>query len=150
MIIKSLCNSCLQPFEISVSVSEVPLVKEITNDEGTTCPCPRLCGGAINLVGDPTITEMSNDRRLKEPMRITGRQLYQAVGGLGLPDEIPSSADVLEALLVGAGVAETVTEEFNKAVFLHEIKLKNGTTIHFGAGLKGAQVLKITKGVNRG
>lgn len=83
-------------------------------------------------------------------MRVTGKQLYQAVNGLGLPDEIPSSVEVLEALLVGSDVVETITEEFNKAVFLHEIKLKNGSTIHLGAGLKGAQVLKITRGVDRG
>lgn len=150
MIIKSLCNSCLQPFEISVSVSEVPLVKEVTNEEGTMCPCPRLCGGSINLIGDATISEMSNDRRLREPMKVTGKQLYQAVNGLGLPDEIPTSVEVLEALLAGSEVVETTTEEFNKAVFLHEIKLKNGSTIHLGSGLKGAQVLKITKGASRG
>ncbi|TXH09041.1 MAG: hypothetical protein E6R04_09170 [Spirochaetes bacterium] len=83
-------------------------------------------------------------------MKVTGKQLYQAVNGLGLPDEIPTSVEVLEALLAGSEVVETTTEEFNKAVFLHEIKLKNGSTIHLGSGLKGAQVLKITKGASRG
>lgn len=150
MIIHSLCNSCLQPFELAISVSEVSLVKEITDEDGATCPCPRLCGGRINLVGDAVISEMAADRRLRDPIRVTGKQLYQAVNGLGLPDEIPSSKEVLEALLVGSDVVGTVTEEFNRVLFLHEIKLKNGFVIHLGAGLKGAQVLKITKGTDHG
>jgi len=145
MMIRSLCNSCMQPFEISVEVAEVSLVKEITDDAGLFCPCPRLCGGKINLVGDATIEEMSKDRRLKDPMRISGRELYRAVNGLGLPDEFPNSTEVISSFIQG-GVEEVDIEEFQGKFFIHELKLKNGSVLHLGAGLKGAQVLKITRG----
>ena len=66
-----------------------------------------------------------------EPMRVTGKQLYQAVNGLGLQIEIPGLVRSHEALLVRSDVVEP-SRKFNKAVFLHEIKLKNGSTIHLG------------------
>ena len=65
MIINSLCNSCLQPFRLIIEPADVSLVKEISDEAGETCPCPRMCGGSINLVGDPVIKTMSDDRRLK-------------------------------------------------------------------------------------
>lgn len=148
MIINSLCNTCLQPFTLIVEPGEVYLVKEISDDTGTTCPCPRKCGGAINLIGDPVIGDMSKDPRLKDPMTISGTQLYKAVMGLGLPDEIPKSEILVDSLLRASPIVKTLTETDGKHVYLHEITLENGSTIHLGSGRKGAQVLKVTKGGN--
>lgn len=146
MIINSLCNTCFQPFTLIVEPGEVYLVKEISDDTGSLCPCPRKCGGNINLVGDPVIGQMANDPRLKDPMSISGTQLYKAVMGLGLPDEIPKSAVLVDSLLRASPVVKTLTETDGKYIYLHEITLENGTTIHLGAGRKGAQVMKVTKG----
>ena len=146
MIIQSLCNSCLQPFRLIIEPKEVSLIKEISDDTGTLCPCPRSCGGMINLVGDPTIKEMGCDPRLKTPISISGTQLYQAVKGMGLPDEIPKSGILIDSLLRASPVCKTLTEEYGKDIFLHEITLENGTTIHLTSGCKGAQILKVTKG----
>lgn len=151
MIINSLCNGCFQPFQLLVEPNDVHLVKEIADEAGDTCPCPRLCGGRINLVGDPVIGAMAKDRRLKQPMSITGKQLYQAVNGMGLPDEVPKSGEVVNAILIANNVVKASWEEDPSGnIYLHELTLKNGMVVHLTSGARGAQVLKVTKGAENG
>lgn len=145
MIINSLCNTCYQAYEILVEVSDVELIKQIrVDDTGHTAKCPRLCGGFINLVGDAVIDQMSQDPRLKDPIRISGKELYQAVNGLGLPDEVPMNKDTIEMLL------KTQMESFavdatNGKFYISELRFEGGRTLHLTSGPYGAQVLKITK-----
>lgn len=143
MIINSLCNGCLQPFQLIVEPMDVPLVKELADDKGESCPCPRLCGGRINLVGQSSAPA-------REPMTLTGKQLYQAVKGMGLPDEVPKSVEAVDAILRANKVVGVDVEEHNGKYFLHELKLENGCVVHLASGIKGAQVLKITKGQAHG
>lgn len=145
MIIQSLCNTCLQPYTLLVEPSDVNLVKEVCDDEGHTCPCPRLCGGRINLVGDPIISAMNKDKRLKDPITITGKQLYQAIHGLGLPNEIPKSLPIAKSLLINTTITDVDIEEKDGQFFLHEIKLANGSVIHLASGNRGAQILRISE-----
>ncbi len=145
MIISALCNTCLQPFQLMIEPGEVALVKQIASEDGTTCPCPKLCGGAINLVGDPTISAMAADGRMREPSIISGKQLYQAVQGLGLPAEVPKSFEVVEAMFKANRVVKIDAETNNGRVYIHEIHFENGVVIHLASGIKGAQVLRMTK-----
>lgn len=145
MIVRSLCNSCLQPYTLLVMPSDVDLLRQISTNEGQTCPCPRLCGGTINLVGEPTITDAVTSRRLREPLHISGKELYQAVNGLGLPDEVAKDLTVIKALFGTSKVVGIQMEEQGENLYLHEIKLENGITVHLGAGQRGAKVLKLTK-----
>lgn len=148
MIINSLCNSCLQPFRLIIEPADVSLVKEISDENGETCPCPRLCGGSINLVGDQVIKSMSEDRRLREPMVVSGKQLYQAVMGIGLPDEVPKSVETVDSLLRANRVVKVSIEEHDGRLYLHELQLENGSVVHLASGMKGAQVLKVTRSPN--
>lgn len=150
MIFFVLCQSCLQPFELSVAPSEVPLIKDICDVKGELCPCPRLCGGKINLKGDETLKAMATDPRLKPSMKLSGTELYQAVNGMGLPDEIVRDPLVIESLLKSQPIVDVdlVLDDSSKRVFLLELKLKNGVTIHLTGGVHGAEVLKITKEVS--
>lgn len=150
MIIHALCNSCLQKFDLIVEPSQVHLVKEISDENGETCPCPRLCGGRINLFGDGLIQQMGAVPGLRDPISITGKQLYQAVNGLGLPDEIPKNREVIDSLLRSQKIVSTVIDELDGKVFIHELRLEDGLTIHLAAGLRGAQVFKITKETKNG
>ncbi len=145
MIIRTLCNSCLQTFELVLEASDLSLVKQIADETGHTCPCPRLCGGSILLVGDETSKQMATDSRLKTPLRITGKELYKAIHGSGLPDEIPRDADVLESMLKANDVTGVSVEKVNDTIYLHELYLSNGVTVHLASGQRGAQVLKMTK-----
>lgn len=143
MIVLSTCTTCFQPYKLLIQASDVGLVKEISTKEGKACPCPRRCGGEINLVGEAAgIPENTN---LREPIEITGLQLYQAVGGLGLPDEMPKDKEIVTSLLKGNKVSQVIVDEANGSLFLHSIGLDNGVTIHLTSGARGARVLKITK-----
>ena len=143
MIVRSLCNSCFQPYELMLEVSDIDLMKQIADDKGHTVPCPRHCGGRINIVGEPNIGAMTE--MLKQPLHISGKQLYQAVNGLGLPDEVPQSKVALESMLKANKVVDVVLEEWGNHFYLHELVLDNGVVYHFASGQKGAQVLKVTQ-----
>lgn len=144
MIINSLCNTCFQPYELLIEASEVELLKQIADESGHTAPCPRLCGGTINIVGDRTIAAMATDPRNRDPLRINGKELYQAVNGLGLPDELPLNKDVIE-LLLNTKVTSIVCNEIGGKYYLGEICFEGDRVMHLTSGPRGAQVLKITK-----
>ena len=144
MIINSVCSTCLQPFKILIQVSDIELVKQVSTNEGRTCPCPRLCGGEINLTGEP---ELIAGIRLREPMELTGLQLFQAVGGLGLADEIPKDVAVIDALLKTNRILSVDVQEANGNFYLNELRLEGGLIVHLSSGARGARVLKITKEV---
>lgn len=144
MMILSLCNTCLQSYQITVGLTERDLIRRIADDAGHTCPCPRLCGGSINLVGDSTITASISDPRLKSPMRISGTELFKAVKGLGLPDEIEMHIELIGPMLK-TGVKDYKLEKVFDKIYLTELKLENGITLHLTSGPHGAQVLKMTK-----
>jgi hypothetical protein len=145
VIIASLCNHCFQPFRLVVRPDEVSLLKQISDPDGLTCECPRKCGGRINLVGDDVLHAMAGDRRLREPVPLTGKELYKAVNGLGLPDEIPKSALLVEGLLTSKRVVGSHVEQVGEDFYLHELHFEGGAVMHLAAGARGAQVLKITE-----
>lgn len=145
MIVQSLCNKCYQPYTILLDPSDLPLIKQLASDDGRFVSCPRLCGGQINITMDHDVATMSKDRRLREPMNITGKQLYKAVNGAGLPDEISCSAVTILALLQANKVGSVAFESVGQDLYIHEIRLGDGVVIHLTAGQRGAKVLKITK-----
>ena len=143
MIFHTVCTSCGQSFRVNVEPGDVPLVKQLVDEETKTCPCPRLCGGRLPLSSSGGVPEDS--RVFRFPVDLTGKDLYRAVNGAGLPDEIPKDRAVIEAMLRAYRVKDVVLEESGNRYFLHAIELDNGTTVHLCAGSRGAQVLKITK-----
>lgn len=145
MIIRSVCNTCFQVYEVHSEPTDTSLLKEIISED-LMAPCPRLCGGQINMVTSGQITALANDPRLKAPLPITAKELFKAVKGAGLPDEIPKSEDVVSLLFGAARVHGVTTESLNGHVYLHEIKFENGAVLHLASGMRGAEVLKITKG----
>jgi hypothetical protein len=144
VIITTLCNGCLQPFEIQVSPDETHLIKELLN-ETQEMKCPRLCGGSILFSNNPDFLSMAKDVRLKETLRLTGKELYKAAMGFGLPDEIPMSKETVDAMLTSSPVIGVETEQVGKNIYLHELRLANKTIIHLTSGQQGSQVLKITR-----
>lgn len=145
MIVHTLCNSCLQPYRILIEAGDAHLIKQMQTEEtGKLVPCPRLCGGNISLAYDGLIDEMSKDPRLKTPLNVTAKELYKAVNGAGLPDEIPLDVDVVE-MLFSYWKVDAKVEQVDGAIYIHELQLESGHTVHLAAGQRGAQVLKITK-----
>jgi hypothetical protein len=129
---------CHQAFEIDLQASEAHLLDEIVEAD-KTCSCPKNCGGRILMVDD------DSDTLPRYPIHVTTKELYQALHGAGLPDEIPNDLNVIAALLKANTVTNLSIENFNNRLYLHEIELSDGSTIHLAAGAKGALVMKITK-----
>lgn len=143
MIIKSGCSTCFQTYKLLIQVSDIDLVKQVATNEGRSCPCPRLCGGQINLVGEPLISP--EVFQLRDPIELTGLQLFQALGGLGLPDEIPKDVTVIDSILRTHKVIGADVQEFNGNFYLNELRLEDGIVVHLTSGSRGSRVLKITK-----
>jgi hypothetical protein len=145
MIIRSVCNSCYQRYEIvcttDVKVSTAMLAQLM--DEAGMGVCPRGCGGRINLTNDATIDAVG--AYLKEPLHLTVTQLFQAAGGMPLPDEIPPSHETVSSLLIANKIEQVTLEDYNGRLFVHELHLSNCCIIHLCAGGRGAQVLKVTR-----
>jgi hypothetical protein len=145
MIVFSLCNTCWQSYDLLIESGDAPLIKEISDEQGHTCACPRLCGGVINLVGNPIYKEAMKRKNIAPTMSLTAKSLYKAVNGLGLPDELPKSQEIVESMLKANRIAEVSLEEINGKFYIHELRLENGVTLHLSSGIRGAQVLKMTK-----
>jgi hypothetical protein len=144
VITRSLCNLCLQVYEIHSEPSDAHLLKEVVNDD-LTCACPRLCGGYINILSSAATSTLATDPRLKAPMHLTAKELFRAVKGGGLPDEVPKSEDVIALLFQASKVVDVRTQTLGNRVYLNEIHFENGQVLHLSSGLRGAEVLKITK-----
>jgi len=142
MILLSLCNSCFQAYEIILGAGDMELMKSLTQGDSTAA-CPRGCGGRINMAPNDTILAMAG--KFKEPLHLTGIELYQALGGMGLPDEVPKDPEVIAALLKANKVVAVSMETVGPRIYLHEITLENGMIIHLSSGARGASVLKVTK-----
>jgi hypothetical protein len=144
MIVNSLCNTCYQVYEIRSEPEDTHLLKELMRED-LTATCPRLCGGRINIVSSVSISALAQDPRLRPPLPISVRELFKAVKGAGLPDEIPKSYEFVEALFKSTPVKSVSLEQDGNRIYLHEVHFENGSVLHLSAGLRGAQVLKITK-----
>lgn len=142
MILFTLCNSCLQPFQVTIRPEDKALVESLPDKDGLA-PCPRQCGGKISF--DHEIQDFAKDKRLRKPLHVTGKELYQAVHGMGLPDEVTDDPDIIEALFKANRIASVKMEQAMGRLFMHEILLDNGMVVHLSAGAKGAQVLKVTR-----
>jgi len=146
-MIHSICSHCLQQYRLMVSPREQGLVLQVSSEEGKECPCPRLCGGSINLTGSgPAAPESA---ALRDPITMTGAELYRAVNGLGMADEIPKSKETVESVVKANRVKDVLIEESSGRFYLHELHLENGLIVHLAGGLRGAEVLKITREVGR-
>lgn len=145
-MIRSFCQTCFQPFTIQTLPGRDNLaLLHQTMDKDGFGPCPRLCGGKINLTNNEAIEKLMTSVKLRDPLNLTLTQYYQAANGLGCPDEIPKDADILQPLLKSAQVEGMVMDIAPGGLYIHEIHFDNGFVLHLTAGSKGAMVLKVTK-----
>lgn len=143
-MIFTVCDTCLQPYRLSIGDRESVLLEQIK--ESGVVPCPRLCGGYLALDQTKMLGKAAAQKSLKDPLHLTVTELFQALHGHGLPDEIPKDELVVKALLEGSTPLNWVFERDGKNIYLHEIVLKD-VVVHLASGMRGAQILKITKKV---
>jgi hypothetical protein len=147
VILHTLCNTCFQVYEIRIEPYDKELFEELRSSMGSAqgCKCPRLCGGYILLERSKEAQALAENKLLKAPLSISVTELFGALHGTGLPDEVPNSPEVVEALLLAHQVKKVDVQQEGKRIYLHEIHLSNGSVLHLAAGMRGCQVLKITK-----
>jgi len=149
VILRSACETCFQRFLISIEEDAVGLLSDLKGDDDL-CMCPRLCGGMINVSRDSAIElviDSLSSKQVKEPIHLTVKELYRAVHGGGLPDELPKSGYATNKLLEGQIIKKVVLDDRGDGeVYLQELVLGNGLIIHMSSGLFGAQILKIVEG----
>jgi hypothetical protein len=144
--IHSLCNSCLQAYDLEFTSVDKDLIGQIEVQAGMA-RCPRHCGGLINIgpVQEFKHVVTEGNRLFKDPIHLTAQELYAAIYGNGLPDEIPRDIDVVESLMIAHKVVGTTLEMAPTGeIYLHSLKLSNDVTVHLGGGM-GPRVVKITK-----
>lgn len=146
-MIHTMCPTCRQSYRLMLSSREHELLQQIASSDGTECDCPRLCGGKIPLVGPTKVDEAVPPR---DPITLSGAELYRAVNGMGMADEIPKNRETVEALIKANRASGVIVEEAGGRFYLHELHLENGLVVHLAAGLRGAEVLKITREVGHG
>ena len=126
-------------------------MRQVAVFEDGRAQCPRLCGGFINVLGlTPVVLADVPDVKLRDPITLTGTQLYQAINGMGLPEEIPKTLSVIESLLKSKAIESFQLEEVNNRFYLHELRLSGGIKIHLTSGPRGAMILKVTEEVPDG
>jgi hypothetical protein len=141
-LLRSCCNSCFTSYEVKIEPEQRMLIAHLAGTDGMAT-CPRCGVGRLNLLNDDGISQFAD--KLKEPIHLTGEEFYQASHGMGLPDEIPGSPELVEALLKSSAVVGVSLEQVGTRIYLHELRLAGGSTIHLCAGGRGAQVLKVTR-----
>ena len=143
MVLSTLCNGCHERFDIIVAPDSGHLIAQLANEEGVT-ECPRHCGGKILLTGGEAM-QLLAAAETGPHTHLNAVELYRAIHGAGLPDEIPKSGELVEAMLKTHKVKDATVEEVGDRIYLHELVLENGSIIHLTAGGRGAQVLKVTR-----
>ena len=143
MIKYSLCNTCFQGYEIQVYPDTTHLLRDLIEEDGC-CPCPKDCGGRVNLLDSPEIKALATDPRLVS-IQLDIKEFFRAVMGAGLPDEIPTSPEAVDALLRTHRVVKTEVHQVGKFIALSRLVLENGLSLHLASGHGTAIILKITK-----
>ena len=148
MKIFSVCNTCFQTYSLITEQEYTALLKSLEELGGSLAKCPRLCGGKINIVPVEEL-KLPKNRMFKEPLELTVKELYAAIHGNGLPDEIPKDVLVVEAMLLSSKIKKVETDTIHSGIYLNSLTLENGVTIHLGGGI-GPRVVKVTKEVPDG
>lgn len=146
MKIGSVCNSCFQLYSLVIEPEDTELLGTFT--EGQLAPCPRQCGGRINVTAVKELKVPKESRMYKEPIEITVKELHAAIFGNGLPDEIPRDPLVVESMLLSHRIKSVELRDSGPikgaAIYLDSVLLENGVRVHLGGGM-GARVVKLTK-----
>jgi len=86
-------------------------------------------------------------RKTGQPIaELTAQQFWTATNGFGMPDEIVTEPETIEAMLLahrikGVKLHHTVS----RRVVVSELELDNGITLHFTASGEGAVIFKSTR-----
>ena len=77
---------------------------------------------------------------------LTAEEFFSALCGYGLPDEIGSEPEVVQALLLSSKViGAAVGKSLSGRAILSKLELENGTCLHLASARQGPTVYKVTR-----
>jgi hypothetical protein len=108
--------------------------------------CPRCGAQAAGT------DEMSLPRAIHtaDIIDLTPIEMFSALSGFGLPDEMPSSVENVSQTLSSSPIKRVVGQNVpgTKRCSIDFVELENGVRIYLGASTHGAVVYRITKPVS--
>lgn len=78
--------------------------------------------------------------------QLTAQQFWMATNGFGMPDEIVTEPEAVEAMLLAHKIKKVkLHHSASRRVVVEELELDNGITLHFTASGEGAVIFKSTR-----
>lgn len=77
--------------------------------------------------------------------RLTFQEFYNAVNGMGLPNETVTHKEPVVAMLMACKIESVDASEVEERCIINSVTLDNGVTLHFAASGYGAAVYKATR-----
>ena len=137
-----ICPVCYVVFQVIGDRGELMRIPEILARLARTC----VTDGCEGRVQASTSDKMARTSQQKTT-RLTVQEFVAAMAGLGLPDEIDASPEVVSAMLKSCPVIGFTLHRSShpKRSILTELVLSNNTILHLAAGADGPTVYKITR-----
>lgn len=144
------CDSCLQvirvqgdPEELCRLIAQNPTWKD-------RLPCVNSgCSGPLKLLTEDVLALLSNvlEPGLIGVVDLTPREMFQALCGFGLPEEVGQAPEVVVALLRSTSISDVAVRiSPSGRTIIDRLDLSNRLSIHLAASPDGAVAFKITRG----
>ena len=79
-------------------------------------------------------------------VELTAQQFWVATNGFGMPDEMVTEPEAIEAMLLAHKIKKVkLHHSASRRVVVDELELDNGITLHFTASGEGAVIFKLTR-----
>jgi len=129
------CHSCDAKFDLRGD--HEPLEEDVKKG---AVKCPMCFDYSVVL------TSVKNKLKGQVPTELTKQQFWAATHGFGLPDELVTEPEVVEAMLLAHRVKKVnLAKTVSGHVVIYELGLDNGITLHFTASGAGAVIFKSTR-----
>lgn len=129
------CHNCQAKFELKGE--HEPLDKDVAKG---AVKCPMCFDFSV------VRTSIKNKHKGQAPTELTKQQFWMATHGFGLPDELVTEPEAVEAMLLAHQVKRVkLGHTVSKHVIIYELELSNGITLHFTASGAGAVIFKSTR-----
>ena len=112
-------------------------------------PCVRQCGAKMTRIpgGEWETWKSSHDEGILKLYELSMAELFRAMSGFGLPDELQVEPEYVKALLLSNPITDLLLQRSDSGrTVIKRLDLKNGLSIHLASSPRGATVYKITRG----
>lgn len=131
------CTKCKIAYAVSATDSNVLLLNKEMR-------CPEYsCGGKLKQ----TVHKVGKRGHERVYTLIGALELYQAVMGIGLPEERKCSPKNVRKMMLGSSILDVSVEAAPdpQRSIITSLTLNNGKVLHFTISVRGATIFKVTE-----